>query len=82
VFFWVFDTLKAQSRNNMNNQYNVKCPECREAAIASYEPAYQEYAGASVQGGETFIVCPSCGFEDFIKRDLSNFNFAENRRGW
>jgi len=35
-----------------------------------------------VQGGETFIECPSCGFEDFIKRDLSNFNFAENRRGW
>ncbi len=64
------------------NQYNVRCPECREAAIADYEPAYQEYAGGSVQGGETFISCPSCGFEDFIKRDLSNFNFAENRRGW
>jgi len=65
-----------------NNQYNVKCPECREAAIATYEPPYQEYAGASVQGGQTFIECPSCGFEDHVKSDLSDFNFAENRRGW
>jgi len=65
-----------------NNTHTIKCPKCDNAADATYEPPYQEYAGGSVQGGETFVMCEHCGHEDFISRDLSSFNFAENRRGW
>lgn len=60
-----------------------KCPECGgKKATSTWNPPYQEYAGASVQGGYSYIECPDCGLEDIVRGDLSNFNYRENRRGW
>ena len=59
-----------------------KCPECGgNKATSTWNAPYQEYAGASVQGGYYWVECP-CGHEDIVKGDLSNFNYSENRRGW
>ena len=64
------------------NTHKEKCPECGEQASADYCPPYQEYPGASVQGGYTYINCEHCGLEDTINADLSDFNYSENTRGW
>lgn len=59
------------------------CPKCGSSDfIKTYEPAYQEYPGAGVQGGYYYLCCNSCDYEDTQDADLSGFNFRENRRGW
>jgi len=59
-----------------------KCPKCGGKCKSTYEAPYQEYAGASVQGGYYYIMCAKCGHEATINADLSGFNYRENRRGW
>ena len=61
---------------------NTKCEECGAEVKWTYEPAYQEYRGASVQGGYHYGCCQQCGWDDIQKGDLSDFNFRENTRGW
>jgi hypothetical protein len=59
----------------------TKCPKCGGNAKRTYEPPYQEYAGASVQGGYYYVEC-ACGHEGHEKADLSDYNYSENTRGW
>jgi hypothetical protein len=59
----------------------TKCPKCGGNATRTYEPPYQEYAGASVQGGYYYVEC-SCGHEGHEKADLSDYDYMENTRGW
>lgn len=66
----------------MSKTLPKNCPDCGGKVNSSYSPAYQEYAGASVQGGYTYVECIGCGWNDIIDEDLSDFNFQENRRGW
>lgn len=58
------------------------CPECGEKVMVEHEAPYQEYAGASVQGGSTYYFCEKCGWEESVADDLSDFHYRENTRGW
>lgn len=61
----------------------TQCPKCETLQVKqTYHPPYQEYPGASVQDGYTYIECPHCGWEDIVNSDLSDFNYMENTRGW
>jgi len=66
----------------MKNALATPCPSCGLTANLTHEPAYQEYPGASLQGGYEFLECPNCGLEEITKADLSDFQYAENTRGW
>ncbi len=59
----------------------TECPECAAKVAASYERPYQEYPGASVQGGYHFCECEKCGWND-IFRDVRGYDVRENTRGW
>jgi len=64
-----------------DNTTTIKCPKCGGKATSTYEPPYQEYAGASVQGGYYFVEC-ACGHESFERASLDDYNWQENTRGW
>jgi len=66
---------------SLMNKQTTKCPKCGGKATSTYEPPYQEYAGASVQGGYYYVECP-CGHEDIQKTSLQDYNWQENTRGW
>lgn len=68
----------------MTKTIPTKCPECGGKIETEYSAPYQEYAGASVQGGYTYACCYTitCGWDDHFKGDLSDFSFRENTRGW
>ena len=57
------------------------CPDCNAKLNWTYEPPYQEYAGAKVWGGYFSAEC-ACGWEGDAKGDLSNYSVQENTRGW
>jgi hypothetical protein len=57
------------------------CPDCEAKLEWSYEPPYQEYAGAKVWGGIFSAEC-ECGWEGDAKGDLEGYNVRENTRGW
>jgi hypothetical protein len=65
-----------------NNTTKCKCPECGGKTTRTYAPAYQEYPGASTQGGYHAVSCADCDYCDIEYADLSNFNYRENTRGW
>lgn len=66
---------------SLNMTDTIKCPSCGGEAASTWNPPYQEYAGASVQDGYYWVEC-SCGHEDIVMGDLSDFNYRENTRGW
>jgi len=66
---------------SLMNKQTTKCPKCGGKATQTYEPPYQEYAGASVQGGYYYVECP-CGHEGTQKVGLQDYNWQENTRGW
>lgn len=57
-----------------------QCGECGASVKMSYESPYQEYPGASVQGGYWYYQC-KCGHSD-IQKDLGGYRIIENTRGW
>lgn len=58
-----------------------KCGQCGATVTLKHEAAYQEYAGASVQGGYDYYACAKCGHEDTIT-NWRGYNVRENTRGW
>ena len=56
------------------------CPDCGKALSWDFDPPYQEYPGASTQGGYHYANC-ECGWEDSV-RDTDGFEPRENTRGW
>lgn len=61
---------------------HIQCPECGGKTTREYTPAYQEYPGASTQGGYHAVTCADCDYCDIEYADLSDFNYRENTRGW
>ena len=57
-----------------------KCSECGTAVVVEYERPYQEYAGASVQGGYEWYQC-ECGHHS-TQTAMRGYNIRENKRGW
>lgn len=64
-----------------NKTTRRKCPKCGAKVNTTYEAPYQEYAGASAQGGYYYHQCSKCGWEDTVD-DIGDFSFRENTRGW
>lgn len=58
-----------------------KCGQCGAAVTLQHEPAFQEYPGASVQGGYDYYECAKCGHCD-TQTNLGGYNVRENTRGW
>ena len=60
---------------------NKKCPDCGVTLEMRYEVPWQEYPGASVQGGTTSYECEKCGYYKQEQEDVSKCG-QENHRGW
>jgi predicted nucleic-acid-binding Zn-ribbon protein len=60
----------------------IQCPDCGLKATRGYEPPYQEYPGASAQGGYYYVCCDECGYADIERDSLDDHNWQENTRGW
>ena len=58
-----------------------KCAKCGAAVELKHERAWQEYPGASVQGGYDWYECAKCGHYDDTP-NLGGYNIRENARGW
>ena len=56
------------------------CANCGASVTLAHEPAFQEYPGASVQGGYDWYDC-ACGHHS-TETNLRGFNIRENTRGW
>jgi len=59
----------------------AKCGQCGAVITLQHERAFQEYPGASVQGGYDYYSCAKCGHEDTIT-NWGGYSVRENTRGW
>jgi len=66
-----------------NNHSPQSCPECGEKMDFVCEEQIQEYPGAHIWPGSSFLECPACGYQTkVIEQPIETGTIQENTRGW